>query len=67
MAIPDPNAYEEEKAESGPVKKDFDCPECSANNPYEDGIREGSEVRCYYCGCEFRAEIRDGKWKFRET
>jgi hypothetical protein len=59
---------EEESKDAGKVKKDFDCPECSANNPYDDGIRVGDEVRCYYCGAEFRAERnQDGKWKFKET
>ena len=64
--LPSQQYDDDEKPDAGAVKKDFDCPECSANNPYDDGIREGMEIRCYYCGCEFRAEIKDGKWKFRE-
>lgn len=45
---------------------DFDCPDCSANNPYDDGFGNGDEVRCYYCGQEFRAEVNDsGKLRLR--
>ena len=59
--------YDEEEKEAAAVKKDFDCPDCSANNPYEDGIRVGDEVRCFYCGAEFKVELRqDGRWRFRE-
>jgi hypothetical protein len=39
--------------------KDFDCPDCAANNPYDDGFGHGEEVRCYYCGQEYRAEVTD--------
>jgi len=45
---------------------DFDCPECSANNPYDDGFGHGDEVRCYYCGQEFRAEVSEsGRLRLR--
>jgi hypothetical protein len=45
---------------------DFDCPECAANNPYDDGFGHGDEVRCYYCGQEFKAEVNDsGKLRLR--
>jgi hypothetical protein len=45
---------------------DFDCPECSANNPYDDGFGNGDEVRCYYCGQEFRAEVNEsGRLRLR--
>lgn len=47
--------------------KDFDCPVCSANNPYDDGFREGDEVRCFYCGIEFEVHATSGgKPKLRE-
>ena len=46
---------------------DFDCPNCNANNPYDDGITDGAEIRCYYCGQEFRVRIDEaGKMKLRE-
>jgi transcription elongation factor Elf1 len=45
---------------------DFDCPDCSANNPYDDTFGHGDEIRCYYCGQEFRAEVNDsGKLRLR--
>ena len=39
---------------------DFDCPDCSANNPYDDKFGDGDEVRCYYCGQLFRARVSEG-------
>ncbi|HET9551420.1 MAG TPA: hypothetical protein VFP50_00490 [Anaeromyxobacteraceae bacterium] len=39
---------------------DFDCPECSANNPYDDTFGNGDEVRCFYCGAEFSVRVTDG-------
>jgi hypothetical protein len=59
---------EDEKAsDAGPGlrRKDFDCPECTAHNPYDDGFGPGDEVRCYYCGAEFKVVEGDGKLKFR--
>ncbi len=45
---------------------DFDCPECSANNPYDDKFGHGDEIRCYYCGAEFRVTVTDsGRLKTR--
>jgi hypothetical protein len=68
----DPAYDEEEKQDSveeaGRRRRftDFDCPECSANNPYDDGFGDGDEVRCYYCGQEFRAEVSDtGRLKLK--
>ncbi len=46
--------------------KDFDCPDCAANNPYDDGFGDGEEVRCYYCGQEFQVKVTDeGRLKLR--
>ncbi len=46
--------------------KDFDCPECSANTPYDDSFGHGDEVRCYSCGQELRAEVTDsGRLKLK--
>ncbi|MBI5547584.1 MAG: hypothetical protein HY901_27185 [Deltaproteobacteria bacterium] len=61
------HAEEEEADKDVASKKDFDCPLCSANNPYDDGIKVGDEIRCYYCGAEFRAELtQENRWRFRE-
>ena len=48
--------------------KDFDCPACNANNPYDDGFGDGDEVLCYYCGAEFKAKVSSaGRLRLRET
>lgn len=45
---------------------EFDCPECDANNPWDEGFADQSEVRCHYCGQELRVNVRDGgKLKFK--
>ncbi len=45
---------------------DFDCPDCAANNPYDDGFGDGDEIRCYYCGEEFRVTVSDsGRLKLK--
>ncbi|WP_242396054.1 hypothetical protein [Anaeromyxobacter oryzisoli] len=47
--------------------KDFDCPDCSANNPYDDAFGDGDEVRCYYCGQEFRVHVsEEGRLRLKE-
>jgi ribosomal protein S27E len=46
---------------------DFDCPDCNANNPHDDGFGNGDEVRCYYCGQEFKVLVTDeGRLKLKE-
>ena len=46
--------------------QDFDCPDCNANNPSDDGFGNGDEIRCYYCGQEFRADVTDaGRLKLK--
>ncbi|BDG07118.1 transcription elongation factor 1 family protein [Anaeromyxobacter paludicola] len=53
---------------AGPQRKytEFDCPECNANNPVDDPIADGAELRCNYCGEEFRAHLTDeGRLKLR--
>jgi transcription elongation factor Elf1 len=69
----DPHGTDEEPLEPGQNVgkkrsfKDFDCPSCSANNPYEDGFADGDEVICYYCGAEFKARVNDeGQLRLRE-
>lgn len=42
---------------------EFDCPECDANNPWDDGFKTGSEVICHYCGQEFRVLQAEGRSK----
>jgi hypothetical protein len=46
--------------------QDFDCPDCAANNPYDDGFGDADEIRCYYCGQEFRVHVTDeGRLKLK--
>jgi hypothetical protein len=47
---------------------EFDCPECSANNPFDDGFGDGDEVLCAYCGEEFKAKVsEEGTLRLRLT
>jgi hypothetical protein len=56
-----------EKAGRRRVFKDFDCPSCSANNPYDDGFTDGDDVLCYYCGAEFKAFVNEeGRLRLKE-
>ena len=49
------------------MRYEFDCPECDAENPWDEGFAEGGEVRCHYCGQELRAVLflngTKVKWK----
>ena len=48
--------------------KEFDCPECTANNPLDDGFKVGDEIQCMYCGLTFK--VRQGvgsKFRLEET
>ncbi len=69
--LPDGNnqfdAEDEMKATPGQKFKDFECPDCTAHNPYDDGFKAGDEVRCFYCGSEFKVLEADGKLRFRSA
>jgi hypothetical protein len=46
--------------------KEFDCPDCSANNPCDPPFGDGDELLCHYCGSEFVVKLSDeGRPKFR--
>jgi hypothetical protein len=72
----DPHAWEDddpddaqEGAQAGSRRKfqDFDCPSCSANNPYDEPFGDGDEILCFYCGEEFRVQVNDeGRLRLRE-
>ena len=47
------------------VFKEFDCPVCDANNPWDDGFQNGDEIRCHYCGTDFRVKAFEGSKKFK--
>lgn len=60
----DPHAWDDEDEQGGddcgPTFRDFDCPVCSANNPYDDGFVAGDEIRCFYCGQDFEVSLASG-------
>lgn len=43
----------------------FDCVDCNANNPVDDGFTVGDEVTCHYCGSAFKVVLVNGKLKFK--
>jgi hypothetical protein len=46
---------------------EFECPACSANNPYDE-FGNNEEVLCNWCGVEFKAVVDDeGKLRLKET
>jgi hypothetical protein len=46
---------------------EFECPTCSANNPFDD-FGHGDEVHCAWCGLGFTATVDDdGRLKLRES
>ena len=46
------------------IFKEFDCPDCNANNPVDPPFGPGDEVMCNYCGSSFA--VREGlEGKFR--
>lgn len=48
--------------------KEFDCPDCAANNPTDDGFFEGSEVQCFYCGETYKVTVGEaGKPKLKSV
>ena len=68
MAPQDLHDDEKDEAEACSSFKDFDCPLCNANNPYDDGFTMGEEIRCFYCGAEFRVSVNDnGRLKLKEV
>lgn len=66
------HSYDEDddKPDEGKKKKkfdEFDCPTCNANNPWPDGLHDGEEINCHYCGTSFMVRFTDeGKMKLRE-
>ncbi len=38
---------------------EFECPDCAANNPVDEGFGNGDEIICNYCGTEFRVIVDD--------
>ncbi len=72
MAIDDYSEQDDEKptgAALGVKRKfdEFECPTCSANNPYDEGFGNNDEVLCNWCGLTFKAIVdEEGNLKLRE-
>jgi DNA-directed RNA polymerase subunit RPC12/RpoP len=48
--------------------KEFDCPECTANNPLDEGFKIGDEVQCASCGILFKVRpASGGKFKLEQV
>jgi uncharacterized Zn-finger protein len=62
---------DEDESEAGmPSAKskfsEFECPACSANNPFDD-FGNNDEVLCNWCGLQFKALVdEDGVLKLKE-
>jgi hypothetical protein len=68
----DPHASDDDDLEAtggaGRRFTDFDCPVCSANNPYDDAFGGGDAIRCFYCGQEFEVIVTEGgRLRLREA
>ena len=68
------NEAEEDEARKDPGRlgsrrkfDEFECPSCSAHNPYAD-FGSGESVVCGYCGQSFDVLVNDdGQLKLRES
>ncbi|MDP1829882.1 MAG: hypothetical protein Q8L48_41860 [Archangium sp.] len=65
------HSYDEDddkpEARKGKKLDEFDCASCNANNPWPDGLHEGDEIHCHYCGTSYLVRISDeGKLKLKE-
>jgi hypothetical protein len=48
--------------------KEFECPDCAANNPVDESFGNGDDITCNYCGTEYKAVVNDdGKLKLKAT
>lgn len=47
---------------------EFECPACSANNPWGEGFGNSDEVLCNWCGMQYVATVdEDGKLRLKEA
>ena len=67
----DPHAYAVEDDDATPPERrrfaEFECPLCSATNPYDEPFGDRDDVLCFYCGTEFEARVgSEGRLTLRE-
>lgn len=59
---------DEEKNAIGASRwREFECPDCNAHNPVDDGFTFGDEVLCCYCGTTFKVKESGSKYKLKEA
>lgn len=64
----DRHGDDDEEQEKQKRFDEFECPDCDANNPWDEGFGNGDEVRCFYCGMAYEVVISDGgRLKFKEA
>jgi len=61
------NIDDEGMGEAKKLWKEFECPECNAHNPCDDGFKIGTEVLCNYCGLTFLAKEHGSGYKLKEV
>jgi hypothetical protein len=72
MPLDDHSLEEDEKltGKALGVKRKFDefeCPSCSANNPWGEGFGNNDEVLCNWCGVSWRAVVdEEGNLRLKE-
>lgn len=49
----------------GPPWREFNCPECTAENDYSDGFGPGDELVCMYCGMPWEVRETESSFKLR--
>jgi hypothetical protein len=53
----------------GPRRKkvftEWECPECTAHNPFENGFSVGDELFCNWCGQVFSVRASEDEESFR--
>jgi len=63
----DDEAKDAERSEGKGKRKEFDCPNCNANNPTEEPLADGMELLCNYCGNEYKVKLTsEGRMKLKE-
>jgi DNA-directed RNA polymerase subunit RPC12/RpoP len=54
-----------ERSKGKPKWTEFECPECSANNPWHDGFEVGDQLFCGYCGAVLIVKRTDDPERFK--
>ena len=54
---PPPRGYDRRRR---PYWTEFECPACTAENPYDERFGFGDEVSCHYCQALFRVSAVEG-------